>query len=281
MKSFEALKHYFIDSLKNQYNLRELNSFFYILLENLKGWNKLEFSLQKKMPANENDEFFFQEAISKLKFHTPIQYVTNLVDFQDLKLTVNENVLIPRPETEELVSLVQSNCQNNPPKNILDIGTGSGCIILALRKFFKNSKCLGIDISFNAVEVAKKNAKDLDLDVNFLVADIFKIKIKQKFDIIVSNPPYITYKEKEFMDSNVLEHEPHNALFVDNFQPLIFYRIIAEFAKDKLCNNGTIYFEINELYGDEVVSLLEDLGYVNCILKKDLQGKNRFVYGSL
>jgi len=281
VKSFEAIKDFFYESLKSQYDERELNSIFYLLIETLKGWSKLEFSLQKNMLTNKKEETFFENAIEQLKSHKPIQYIINEVEFYHLKFSVNEHVLIPRPETEELVGLIQSDFLDNPPKEVLDIGTGSGCIILALKNLFKISKCLGIDISSNAIELAKKNAKNLNLEVDFAVADIFEYEKNKKFDIIVSNPPYITHSEKGIMNPNVLEYEPHNALFVDDLKPLVFYEKIAELGKDLLTKNGMIYFEINELYGDEVVSLLKDFGYVNSILKKDFQGKNRFVSGTL
>ena len=277
MMNFEQLKKYFIDSLKDQYKLREINSFFFLLLENVKKWNRIDFNLQRLLVVDQEEELIFQNAIHSLKEEVPIQYIIGSVFFYDFSLKVNKSVLIPRPETEELVSLIENNYAFNPPVNILDIGTGSGCIILALKKIFPTSECFAIDLSNEAINVAKENASALSLEVNFTVEDVFNVDLKNLFDLIVSNPPYITLEERKNMSPNVLNHEPHSALFVYDKDPLLFYRSIAEIGLNNLNNNGKIYFEINEEYGHEVVSLLRELGYVNCMLIKDMQQKNRFV----
>ncbi len=277
MSDFGQLKNYFIESLSDQYELRELNSFFFLLIESVKQWNKIDFRLQSKLEVTKEEDMIFQNAIKSLRSKIPIQYIIGHVIFYDLHIKVNNNVLIPRPETEELIRLIKDNNIAHPLQNILDIGTGSGCIILALKSLFLNSYCVGIDISKAAIEIAKKNAKNLGLDVCFLTEDVFNFNRIKKFDVIVSNPPYITECEKKLMDSNVIDYEPHGALFVKDDNPLLYYRRIAELGKKTLNNNGQIYFEINEKFGYEVVYLLEELGYENLSLKKDFQEKNRFV----
>ena len=152
---------------------------------------------------------------------------------------------------------------------------------MALKSVFSNTDCVGIDISKSAIQIAKKNADILNLNVEFIIDDIFNSNVKRKFEAIVSNPPYITQKEKSSMENNVLDYEPHLALFVDDYEPLIYYKAIAEFGLQSLTEEGEIYFEINEKYGDEVVYLLKDLGYQKCEIKKDLQAKNRFVLAKL
>lgn len=252
-----------------------------MILFHIKKWNKIDFSLNKKELLNAKEKRFFDEKIMLLIEGNPIQYIIGEVLFYQLLIKINESVLIPRPETEELVHLICENRSKKRFKNILDVGTGSGCIILALKSIFYDTECVGLDISKAAIKTAKKNSKLLNLDVEFLVDDIFNINIKTKFDVIVSNPPYITLKEKGLMENNVLDHEPHMALFVDDYEPLIYYKAIAKFGIQSLTKKGEIYFEINEKYGDEVVYLLNDLGYQNCEIKKDLQGKNRFVLAQL
>lgn len=281
MRSFQELKLYFIESLKDQYEQREINSFFFILIENLNNWNKIDFSLRKNEIITLENQLSFDGKINQLKKGVPIQYIINQAYFYNLDLEVNSKVLIPRPETEQLISIINSDFNQKFPLSILDIGTGSGCIILALKSLFKESKCDAIDYSIGAIEVAKNNAKKLDLDVNFSVQDVFKYNSKSKYDIIVSNPPYITESEKTKMEFNVLGFEPHSALFVKDDDPLVFYERIAKIGQTSLNYKGAIYFEINENYGDDVVSLLKRMGYRNCMLKKDLQEKNRFVSATL
>ena len=279
--TFEELKYHFIKSLSNNYQLREINSFFSMILFHLKKWNKIDFSLNKNELLNANEKLFFDEKIKLLNEGNPLQYIIGEVIFYQLLIKVNESVLIPRPETEELVHLIYENKSKKSIKNILDIGTGSGCIILALKSVFSHSNCVGSDVSKAAIKMAKKNAESLNLEVEFIFDDIFNSNIERKFDAIVSNPPYIPIKEKSLMEKNVLDHEPHMALFVNDYDPLIYYKAIAEFGIQSLTKQGEIYFEINEKYGDEVVYLLKDLGYQNCEIKKDLQGKNRFVLAQL
>jgi len=197
----------------------------------------------------------------------------------DLRFEVNHSVLIPRPETEELVSLIRSEFANQAPQ-ILDIGTGSGCIAISLQKLLPQATVFAIDISAKALLVAESNAKLNNASVSFIETDILnpnKALIPNSLDVIVSNPPYVTESEKAFMEKNVLDYEPHNALFVPDNDALIFYREIAQLATDKLKKGGKIYFEINEAKSDEVVALLEKLGFIEILVVKDIHGKNRII----
>jgi len=214
----------------------------------------------------------------RLKNFEPIQYILGETEFYGLKLAVNPFVLIPRPETEELVQWI---IKSQLPENckILDIGTGSGCIALALKNELKNAEVFGTDISENALVVARQNAIKNNLDVDFFQADILKWeKIDWKtFDVIVSNPPYIRESEKKLIHPNVINHEPASALFVADSNPLVFYRSIAIFAKKQLSGNGLLFFEINENLGSEMKKMLICFGFSEIEIRKDINRKNRMV----
>ena len=209
----------------------------------------------------------------------PIQYIFGETDFLDFKIKVTPSVLIPRPETEELVHwIIEKRIPNN--SRILDVGTGSGCIALALKKRLKNCNVFGVDISAEALEVARKNGKINKLHVDFFQADILKWEQIQweKFDVIISNPPYVRLSEKLEMNNNVLLYEPEKALFVTNEDPLVFYRTIAAFANKYLNEDGKLYFEINEYLAFEMKNLMLGMGFNNVEIKKDINGKNRMIY---
>ena len=216
--------------------------------------------------------FRIKQVVENLKNHKPLQYILCETDFYGLKLEVNSHTLIPRKETEELINWIL----NDNFSTALDIGTGSGCIAIALARNIQ-ANILAIDVSIDALEVAKRNAKRNCVDINFLHKDIFKLQALPKVDVIISNPPYILDKEKEKMRDNVLKYEPHLALFVNDNEPLLFYKKITELAKESLNNGGRIFFEINELYGDEIINLLSDFGFVNITLKKDINDKDRMI----
>ena len=203
--------------------------------------------------------------------------ILGFVSFYDLDLKVNKDVLIPRPETEELVYKIVNELDVSSI-SLLDVGTGSGCIPLAIKNKCPDLQCSGIDISSSAITIAKENAKRLNLNVVFKEYDVFNSFFSfDMVDILVSNPPYIPKKDIETMNSNVVDFEPHSALFVEDDDPLLFYHRIALIGKNILNENGKIYFEIHENFGDQVVNLLADLDYSNISLFKDLQGKNRIV----
>ena len=222
-------------------------------------------------------------AVNKILKNIPLQYVLGKAWFMDMEFEVNESVLIPRPETEEMVSLIlKSSAQNESFQNfkILDIGTGSGCIAISLKKHIPQSIVSAVDISATAIALAKHNALINDIQVNFLNADILDSSQWDNLpecNLIVSNPPYVTESEKLLMKPNVLEYEPHTALFVPDDDPLLFYRCIKDFAKNRLVNGGAIWLEINEGYGQEVLSLFDENWFTERELLKDMFGKYRFV----
>jgi release factor glutamine methyltransferase len=218
--------------------------------------------------------------MKKLKTGMPIQYAIGKAYFMDLKLKVNEHTLIPRPETEELVSWVISEHDSGSAHNILDIGTGSGCIALALKKQIPDARVSACDISSNALGVAKQNAETLNLDIQFILDDVLHpvlLKTMESFDIIVSNPPYVTDAEASSLHVNVRDFEPHQALFVPSNDGLLFYRHIISFAKEKLNSGGRLYVEINENFGEDIVGMLEKEGFSEIELKKDLNKKDRMI----
>ena len=225
-----------------------------------------------------------QNILIQLQTGKPIQYILGYTEFYGLKFLVNPAVLIPRPETEELVEWVLSSVSSKQLAvssfHLLDIGTGSGCIAISLKKNIPNALVSAIDISPEALQTAKQNAKLNEVEINFVEADILNLKseIKNpKFEIIISNPPYVTLKDKEQMHTNVTDFEPHTALFVPENDPLIFYKAIADFAVNNLTANGLLFFEINESYGQETVDLLAEKGFKDIELKKDMGNKCRMI----
>jgi release factor glutamine methyltransferase len=212
--------------------------------------------------------------LERLKKHEPIQYVLGKTKFCNLNFSVNESVLIPRPETEELVNIILKNELGN--KTVLDIGSGSGCIAVSLAKHSPKAKVTALDICKDAIELSQRNAKENDVNLEFINADILNYKSDKKYDSIVSNPPYVIELEKKHMSKNVLDYEPELALFVKNDDPLQFYKAILDFAKNSLNKNGEIYFEINESYKDKIMELVNNYGYSNVDCKLDVFGKYRF-----
>lgn len=250
------------------------------VMESLTGSKKAERMVYKNSAITKKEELQLQQIAERLLKHEPVQYVLNEAWFCGLKFYVDKNVLIPRPETEELVEWVISNCKFPIDHlSILDIGTGSGCIPIALKRKLRKADVWSCDKSTQALEVAQKNADTLGVDVNFILLDFLNKKETDKlaaFDIIISNPPYVPEKDKQQMRPNVLAYEPHEALFVPDNDALVFYRAIAAFGKDHLNPEGTIYAEIHEDLGDAVSSLFNGDGYVT-ELKKDMQGKERMI----
>lgn len=282
MTTIGEINKTFKNRLKNSYPENEIRAFVEILLEHYAGLSKTDMLL--KAADNLASEIIMQmeQALGRLEKNEPVQYIIGETEFYDLKLKVNPSVLIPRPETEELVHWVIKNHKKDGEIRILDIGTGSGCIPLALKKNLPDAEVFAVDISEEALNMAKANAKLNNLDVLFSKLDILKENTDGElgeFDIIVSNPPYVRKKEKELMHQNVLENEPHLALFVDDNDALVFYRAIVNFSTKHLKPEGFIYFEINESYGEEVVSLLKIYNYQNIKLRKDINGKHRMICG--
>ncbi len=224
--------------LSSIYEMDELNSIFNLLAEDFLKIPRSKILLANEIDLNESNQNLFSGALERLKTHEPIQYVLGKTTFMDLEFKVNSSVLIPRPETEELVRLMLK--EDLDGKEILDIGTGSGCIAVSLAKNLSNAKVSALDISSDALEVAKENAKSNNVDIEFINADIFEYKSDKKYDIIVSNPPYVTKSEKGLMKQNVISYEPELALFVDDVSPLKYYESILNFSLNNLHSQGQI-----------------------------------------
>ena len=278
--TLKEIKNYFFSSLKNTYEKQELESLFLISAEEILGLTRVGIRLEKGVRLLESELLEFNSLIKRLKKNTPIQYVLGKAPFYERDFLVNENVLIPRQETEELIQLIVNQNKVSSPK-ILDIGTGSGAIAISLDLEIPEAEVLAIDISEKALELAKQNNELLNGNVSFEIQDVLDESIwesNSNFDIIVSNPPYVLESEKQVMQPNVLENEPHLALFVEDNNPLLFYIKIVNFAIKNLKSKGYLYFEINEKYGKEVAELMEEK-FENVEIVKDLNGKDRMIKG--
>lgn len=273
---------YFIEKLTPLYDSMEAESFFAITLEELKGWRRSDLAMNPDAELSSEEIEKWNAVVTQLETQKPIQYIFGKAHFYGLEFEVNENTLIPRPETEELVEWIIGDSQYKGQINLLDIGTGSGCIAVSLAKNLTDASVSAIDVSEGALSTAKRNAEHNDAKVNFILQDILAAEtLPQTYDVIVSNPPYVRNLEKEEIKENVLQYEPHLALFVDDNDALIFYRKIALLAKSQLSANGRLYFEINQYLGPETVQMLEDFGFTNFVLKKDIYGNDRMVGASL
>jgi len=258
---------------------REIESLIYLIFEKLKGYSRTQFLLSGDDELSLEDLGEIEKIILRLKSHEPIQYILGQTEFYGLSFFAVSGVLIPRPETEELVQwIIEENKSASP--TILDIGTGTGCIAISLRKNIQQSTVLACDISPICIETALRNAAFNAATVSVFEYDILNFKPEVSFpelDLVVSNPPYIRENEKILMERNVLEYEPELALFVPDEDPLIFYKRIADFALLHLKNRGGLYFEINEAFGDDCVEMLQDKGFSEITLKKDINGKDRMI----
>ena len=272
----------FIQELSGIYDVLEVESFFYLILEEKRNLKQIDLALNPDLTFSEQEIEDWSVLAAELKKEIPIQYLLGKTNFYGLDFEVNSNVLIPRPETEELVEWIikeNSNIEKHKELKILDIGTGSGCIAISLAKNLPKAQVSAIDVSENALATAKKNADSNGVSVTFLHRNILETEdLMQEFDIIVSNPPYVRNLEKEEIKKNVLDNEPHLALFVEDNDALIFYRKIAELAKKNLVKNGSLYFEINQYLGKETVELLVDLGFKNIELRKDIYDNDRMIF---
>ncbi len=270
----KQLKQIFKNTLKHLYTEEELNIIFNMTIENIMGKNVLA---AQEVIFTSSEKAVFEDKTQKLLLQIPIQYVLEEADFYGLKFKVNSSVLIPRPETEELVHLIVKKYKNQAI-NILDIGTGSGCIPISLQKNLPLAKNSAIDISEEALEVAKENAKINRVEVSFFKDDALNLLTSKYpvFDVIVSNPPYIAMSEKNEMENTVTAYEPHLALFVSDENPLIFYDKIADFALTNLSKQGYLYFEINQALAEGTKKLLEQKGFKAQIIK-DINNNDRMI----
>ena len=276
--SMASLKGYFNKELADLFSEREIKMLLKYAVAERFQLDDTQLLLLNEMLLSESDLLYFRNVIKRLKHNEPAQYIFENTHFYGLELKVDSRALIPRPETEELVQWVKESYIENNPK-ILDLCTGSGCIALALKSAFLNSEVLGIDVSTEAIALARENAILTGLNVDFEESDVLNNDLKKyyRFDCWVSNPPYIPLMDKLNMKENVLLFEPHLALFVENEDPLLFYRKIGEKAILNLINEGYLFLEIHELYAIPIIELLQSQGFVNIQLRKDLQGKDRMI----
>lgn len=274
-----AFKNYFFETLQEDYPKEEAGSFFFILLQEFCGLTRLDLALDPQRELSQEQKQKLEQALDRLQDHEPIQYITGSTEFFGLKFKVDKNVLIPRPETEELVQWVLEDLDPSAALKILDIGTGSGCIAVSLAKNLPQAKVSAIDISGEALKVARGNGKLNQVSVEFLQKDILNTNaLSQQYDLIISNPPYVRELEKTEMQRNVLEHEPETALYVKDSDPLIFYRKITNLAANHLTTGGKLYFEINQYLGKETKTLLTEKNF-QTRLKKDIFGVDRMLRG--
>ncbi|MFV8352720.1 peptide chain release factor N(5)-glutamine methyltransferase [Flavobacterium sp. XS2P14] len=275
----------FIGVLTPIYDAGEAESFFYLILEEKQKLKRIDLALQPDLLFLEEEIVVWNSILEELKKEIPIQYLLGKTSFYGLDFEVNPNVLIPRPETEELVEwIIRNNSKIEKFKDlkILDIGTGSGCIAISLAKNLPNATVSAIDVSEKALATAKKNAQNNSVNVSFINQNILQADdLKQQFDIIVSNPPYVRNLEKGEIKKNVLDNEPHLALFVEDEDALIFYKKIAQLAQKNLTASGMLFFEINQYLGPETVSLLEELQFKDIELRKDMYGNDRMIRCSI
>ena len=299
---------HFIQALLSIYDLGEAESFFYLILEEKQQLKRIDLALNPDLTFSNAEIQLWNSILEQLQKEIPIQYLLGKTSFYGLDFEVNENVLIPRPETEELVEwIIQSQKvevrsgklemgsgklgeeqsaklereQQIRKINILDIGTGSGCIAIALAKNLPNAEVFAVDVSEKALATAEKNAIINEVNVTFLKKNILETDdLEQQFDLIVSNPPYVRELEKKEIKKNVLDNEPHLALFVDDSDALVFYRKIAELAQKNLSPKGQLFFEINQYLGKEMMELLEKMNFQNIELRQDIYGNDRMIRGT-
>lgn len=276
-------KSYFSEQLKSVYPQTEIDTFFFFLIEEYLELKRIDLTLRPDFEISSDKRILLDEALVRLKEEEPIQYILTKTEFYGLPFKVNQNTLIPRPETEELVEWIINEVDKNQESlSILDIGTGTGCIPISLKKYLPKTTVSTIDVSKEALKIAKQNAVLNKVEVSFMHQDILKTEeLSGEFDIIVSNPPYVRELEKVEIKNNVLKNEPHLALFVEDNNPLIFYKKIADLAKNSLTKTGLLFFEINQYLGLETVEMLKNKGFTQIELRKDLFGNDRMIKASL
>ncbi len=282
-KTLDIVRNETVAALAPVYGDREAKAMVGVIFENIKGWNRVDMALKADQLLS---PYIIQEVssvVKRLLNHEPIQYIFGTAWFYGLKFKVSRDTLIPRPETSELVDYIVGENKNRADLRVLDLCTGSGCIAIALSRNLPFSNVTGVDISEDALKVAEENASVINVHVDFLQTDILvdiSEKIVGKYDVIVSNPPYIADKEKATMDRNVIEYEPHLALFVPDTQPLLFYDAIFRISHSHLSATGKVYCEINPLYAARVRDLAVNSGLIQAELVRDSYGKERFLFAS-
>jgi release factor glutamine methyltransferase len=278
--TLNAAKAYFFERLEG-FSESELKSMWTKIICKRFNWSRADLLINTDFRLSESDLLHIRSYVKRLQENEPFQYIIGETEFFGLTIKCDKRALIPRPETEELVDWIS---ENSSIEKVLDICSGSGCIALALKSLYKNATVFGVDISQDATDLARENSQLNQLDVTFAIADALDVNASfwqtlSDIDVIVSNPPYIPESEQTEMSPNVIDFEPHLALFVENDSPIIFYQRIADLAIQKLKIGGFLYFELHHLYSKEVKSYLEQIGFQSIEIKKDLQGKNRMIRG--
>ena len=277
--NLQKTKRHFTEVLAATFPQREAEQLMRILLEDLFGIDLKRQLMEPELRIDECQYHQLEEAVKRLLSGEPVQYVTGVARFCDLLIMVSPSVLIPRPETEELVQKICTSIPQEKPIRIWDIGTGSGCIAIALAKHFENAEVIAFDVSEEALQIAKENAESNGVNVTFVLDDVLQLTsefFNQPVDLVVSNPPYVCDSERATMESNVLDWEPENALFVPDDDPLRFYRQILELAKNRLTPDGQVWFEINERMGEEMLGLYREMGFADAEILLDFAEKPRF-----
>lgn len=289
MKTVGEARIWLKEKIKSIYAEDELAEIQFLIMNFITGFSQTQLHVFAEKELTEAQIQMLLLSVKKLQTRMPVQYALGETEFFGLKLEVNPSVLIPRPETEELVAWVLDEkgkrlkgegMKEGKVERVLDIGTGSGCIPIAIKKNWQEAEVFGLDISVEALETAQRNALLNEVQVKFFQQDILNfhaIKEASEYSIIVSNPPYITPSEQELMNRNVLDFEPHQALFVPENDPLLFYCAVADYASFMLENNGLLFLEINEKYGQETITLLQQKGFAEITLRKDFRGKDRMI----
>lgn len=289
--NINKFRDYFNKTLKKLYPTSEIDTFLFLILEEYLNFKRIDVVLKSNFEISPEDLTLLKSSTKLLEQEVPIQYILGKTEFYGFPFILNEHVLIPRPETEELVTSVLSKIsklerlhpiEKEKKLKILDIGTGSGCIPISLKRSLPFAEITAIDIANEALIIAQKNASLNKVNINFIQQNILKTTgLDDIYDIIISNPPYVRVSEKIEIKNNVLKNEPHLALFVEDNNPLIFYSKIAELAKSHLTKNGTLFFEINQYLGKETVELIKLKGFNKIQLKKDIFGHDRIIVASL
>ncbi|HRZ30986.1 MAG TPA: peptide chain release factor N(5)-glutamine methyltransferase [Flavobacterium sp.] len=275
VKKYKAL---FQNELSPFFDAMEIDQFFYLTLEKRYQLKRVDLALNPNFEITVEEEQYWNSVLIQLKTQKPIQYILGETSFYGLTFLVNEYTLIPRPETEELVQWILETNPTSSEIALLDIGTGTGCIPITLKKNLPKATVFASDVSEKALEVATKNASMNQVDVTFLQNDILATtRLEQQFDVIVSNPPYVRELEKKEINTNVLQFEPHLALFVADNDALLFYRKIAQLAQEYLQPNGQLFFEINQYLGTEMVALVASYGFTEIELRQDIYGNDRML----
>ncbi|MBP6584742.1 MAG: peptide chain release factor N(5)-glutamine methyltransferase [Flavobacterium sp.] len=275
VKKYKAL---FQNELSPFFDAMEIDQFFYLTLEKRYQLKRVDLALNPNFEITVEEEQYWNSVLIQLKTQKPIQYILGETSFYGLTFLVNEYTLIPRPETEELVQWILETNPTSSEIALLDIGTGTGCIPITLKKYLPKAIVFASDVSEKALEVATKNASMNQVDVTFLQNDILATtRLEQQFDVIVSNPPYVRELEKKEINTNVLQFEPHLALFVADNDALLFYRKIAQLAQEYLQPNGQLFFEINQYLGTEMVALVASYGFTEIELRQDIYGNDRML----